>query len=177
MDIEIVKKDQIIDMLPEVKGFLSINHNESDGLLKQIIECVTAILEDTTQSAMRTLHIKLTHQNNIVRLPYLPIMKIISVHRNKVELTKAADITMDTYKFFIEHGRQAGIETAPNLARDDVISVEYIAGYSNDASIPQSYKNSILLCAKLVYQDRDTLSDMQQQISKMLEARMPHVLA
>jgi hypothetical protein len=176
MDIEILKKTEIIDMLPEVKGFLSINHNESDGLLRQIIECVTAILEDTTQSAIRTLHIKLTHQNNIVRLPYLPIMKIISVHRNKVELTKTQEITMNSYKFFIEHGRQVGIETAANLARDDVISVEYIAGYTNQDSIPQGYKNSILLCAKLIYQDRDTLSDMQQQISKMLAARMPHVL-
>lgn len=127
----IVKKEPIIEpvALDDVKLYIKIQHNEEDGLLLQLISSARESFERFINKslAVKTLILECDEydfdENNIIELPFYPIVEIVSIKQTDDE---GNTIATGFYKEIGKAKNSIKIDTVSNLT----FEIEYTCGYS-----------------------------------------------
>lgn len=165
MPYQILSTDsQAIVEMSALKNYLRISHDYDDIWLSELIYCAIGAAENFMRVKLLGSKIKMEVQsikNNAVPLYGSPICEIIEVvAKGKQEVICAPDnyyLENDILKF-----KQA--PQAQNL------TVEYIVGYKDQASIPAVIKQGILLHIAEMYDNHGMISSPSGEVKKLYQS-------
>lgn len=155
--------------LATAKAHLRVEHQDEDTLIAGILAAATERLDGWSGILGRCL-MPQTWTSFVpyfddfrLRLPLVPVQSVTSVKYydvNGVQQTFGASnyrLLADGRSAYIQLAFPAVWPTSLALLRDDAVSITFLAGYADAASVPAALKQAILLMVGDFYENRLTV--------------------
>ena len=163
--------------LTEAKSFLRITDSDDDALITSLITAVRQKAESWTRRSFITqtwtLWLDLVPEGFNVPIPLSPLQSI--THIKSYDLANTAS-TFDSTNYLVDTASTPG-RIALNdgqawpiaLRRINVLEVEFVAGFGDASSVPESIKQGILQWIKLLFANKSKLYESDESTSGLLE--------
>lgn len=155
----------------DLKTYLRVDHNNEDALIEALIKSSVAYCENYLNSAFIQRTLQVRYQWPISGVIKLPIMPVISI--SSVKYYDAADeeqtLSIGNYTLDLISGNIT-IDIWPTDVKDaSTWLVEYVAGYSTPADVPQNVIIAIYMLVADAYENRsDGVRNMTSASEKLL---------
>jgi uncharacterized phiE125 gp8 family phage protein len=153
--------------LTEAKTHLRVDHGDEDTL---IIGYLTAARERCELEARRTfinttfdLFLDYWPSRGVFRLPRPPLVSVTGIYYTD---TDAVEATYDALNYLVDNKNQPGkvvlksSATWPSVTLQEIngVRVRFVAGYgATPSSVPERYRQAILLLAGHYYENRESV--------------------
>jgi len=148
--------------LPEVKNFLRISHDYDDPWVVSLIDSSIEAAENFLRLSLlpRRITMQVNNPNGWhFRLPLAPIAEITALKYHKGEMSQ------DVAKYDVSDD----ILKIGNLPAYEHITVEYVAGYIDQRSIPSAIKQGIMLHTAQNYDSHGTDVALSDEVQKLYQ--------
>lgn len=150
--------------LNEAKQHIRVTADDEDTLINQLIISARQRAEVYMKRAIltQTLEIYSDAFESYIDLPFSPVQSVVSI---KYIDTDGGEQTLDAAEYSLSNKRTPAVvveaygKTWPTT-RDqlDAVTVQYVAGWLNPASVPGPIKSAILLMVGDMYRNREDVS-------------------
>lgn len=154
--------------LVEAKAHLRVDHEDDDAVITALIGAATDHLDGRTGILGRALVDQTWRQDfngfrGCLRLPLAPVAadgveSVKYFDANNVEQTLAATtyhLLVDALGPFVS--LKAGQSWPSTFARLDAVSIEFVAGYGDDAKVPDALRVAILMHVAHIYNNPEAV--------------------
>lgn len=162
--------------LATAKLHCRVDASDEDTLLTALITAATEMAEQKTGRALMTQTWELTLDAfpTSIKLTRVPVQTITSVkYRDTagvLQTLSGAAYTLAQDDFgFSKISTAYGTTWPTTQVRDDAVVVEFVAGYTNAAAVPNSIKQWILLMISTMYTNRETESYSSRAVSTTVQ--------
>lgn len=148
--------------LAEAKAHLRVDHNEEDSLIAGLITAARRKAEQETGRCLTAQTIKAYWDawpaSNTLELPLYPVYSVTSVkyldETGTLQTWASANYTVDSIGMSCRIVLNPDADAPQAGKYPNAIQVEYVAGDSTAATVPQEIKQAILLGVGLLYEYR-----------------------
>ena len=168
--------------LTEAKNYLRITDNDDDALISSLVTAVRQKAETWTRrlfiTQTWTLWLDSIPEGKILSIP-LPLLQSVSHIKSYDSANEVS--TFDPEKYFVDVVSSPGRvglndgESWPNdLRRMNAVEIEFVAGYGDESSVPETIKQGILQWVKLLFANKTKLYESDESTSGLMELnRLP----
>ncbi len=166
--------------LTEAKSFLRITDGDDDALIGSMVTAIRQKAEFWTRRSFITqtwtLWLDSVPEGFNITVPLSPLQSI--THIKSYDSVNVASIFDSSY-YFVDtvSGRIAlneGQAWPTVLRRINVLEIEFVAGFGDASSVPESIKQGILQWLKLLFANKSKLYESDESTSGLLELnRLP----
>lgn len=157
------RSEQEIFRLSEVKNFLRISHDYDDMWIMELINSSIEAAENFLRIKLLPTKIQVLKdrlRNSEMTLPLVPVIEIISV---SIKTSVEDDRRVEKYSL---EGSVLKIHNPPHF---EFITVEYVAGYANQNTIPAAIKQGALLHTAEMYDSHGANSAISDEVRKLYQ--------
>lgn len=163
--------------LSEAKSFLRITDSDDDALLSSLVSAVRQKAEAWTRRSFITQTWTLWNDSvpdgSILSIPLSPLQSVI--HIKSYDLENIAS-TFDPSKYLLDSASSPGRiglndgQTWPTgLRKINTLETEFVSGFGDASSVPESIKQGILQWVKLLFANKSKLYESDESTSGLIE--------
>ncbi|MBC8287648.1 MAG: phage head-tail connector protein [Nitrospinae bacterium] len=161
--------------LVEAKNYLRITDNDDDALISSLVTAIRQKAETWTRRSFITqtwtLWLDSIPEGAMFSIP-LPLLQSVT-HIKSYDSVNTVS-TLDPDKYFVDGasipGRIALNDAWPTgLRRINSIEIEFVAGFGDASSVPETIKQGILQWIKLLFANKSKLYESDESTSGLLE--------
>lgn len=157
------KAEQEIFRLPEIKNFLRISHDYDDAWILELMNSSIEVAENFLRLRLLPTRVRVSQDrlsNSEMTMPLAPVAEVASIVV-KTSLEEARRI--EQYSF------DDSVLKIPNLPYFDLITVEYVAGYPDQKTIPVAVRQGMLLHTAEMYDSHGVNSAISDEVRKLYQ--------
>ena len=163
--------------LSEVKNYLRITDNNDDALINSLLTAVRQKAENWTRRLFITqnwtLWMDSVPEGETIIIPLSPLQSVTHIKSydtfNSVSTFDSSNYMVDSTSIPGRIGLNSG-HTWPNaLRRMNALEIEFVAGFGDESSVPESIKQGILQWVKLLFANKSKLYESDESTSGLLE--------
>ena len=163
--------------LTEAKNYLRITDSDDDALINSLVTAIRQKAENWTRRLLITqtwtLWLDSVPRGVTLTIPLSPVQSVTHIKSSDSANTVS---TFDCSNYLIDGasipGRIGlnGGHTWPNaLRRMNALEIEFVAGFGNESSVPETIKQGILQWVKLLFANKSKLYESDESTSGLLE--------
>lgn len=163
--------------LTEAKNYLRITDTDDDALISSLVTAIRQKAETWTRrlfiTQTWTLWLDSRPEGAILSIP-LPALQSVT-HIKSYDSANTVSI-FDPEKYFVDIASAPGRigmnvgQTWPNaLRRINALEIEFVAGFGDESSVPETIKQGILQWVKLLFANKSKLYESDESTSGLLE--------
>lgn len=162
--------------LAEAKDHLRVTSNDDDTYITALIKVATDMVEQITRRTLMdtTYELFLDAFPPYIDLATGPVRSVVKIDYidpdgNTQTLATAnykTDLKAEPARIYVANGK-----SFPTLSNEpNAVTVEFIAGYANEAAVPSAIKQAMLLIVGRYYETRQDVTDRQyKEVPKTVE--------
>lgn len=157
------REEQELFRLPEIKNFLRISHNYDDMWIMELVNSSIEAAENFLRFRLLPIRVQVQQDrgcNSEMILPLVPVVEVTSIFA-KTAIEEAKRI--ERYKL------EDCLLKIADLPRFELVTVEYMAGYPDQKTIPAAIKQGILLHTAEMYDSHGTASSISEEVRKLYQ--------
>lgn len=164
MSYKILRRaEQEIFRLPEIKNFLRISHDYDDGWIMELVSSSIEAAENFLRFRLLSTSVQ-AYQNHLrnskITLPLAPVAEF-----TEIVIKTATEEALRIERYSLEDSALK----IPNLPHFELITVEYVAGYSDQGAILAAIKQGILLNTAEMYDSHGARSSISDKVRKLYQ--------
>lgn len=163
--------------LIEAKNYLRISDNDDDPLINSLVTAIRQKAENWTRRLLITqtwtLWMDSVPDRKTIIIPHSPLQSVN--HIKSYDSIDAVSI-FDSSNYLVDSVSTPGRiglkenQTWPNdLRRINALEIEFVAGFGDEFSVPESIKQGILQWVKLLFANKSKLYESDESTSGLLE--------
>ena len=163
--------------LAEAKNYLRITDSDDDALINSLVTAIRQKAETWTRRSLITqtwtLWLDSVPGSVTLSIPLSPLQSV--THIKSYDSTNTVS-TFDSSKYLVDGASTPGRiglndgQTWPNgLRRMNVLEIEFVTGFGDESSVPETIKQGILQWVKLLFANKSKLYESDESTSGLLE--------
>ena len=163
--------------LAEAKNYLRITDSDDDALINSLVTAIRQKAETWTRRSLITqtwtLWLDSVPASVMLSIPFSPLQSVTHIKSYDSANTVS---TFDSSKYLVDGASIPGRiglndgQTWPNaLRRMNALEIEFVAGFGDESSVPETIKQGILQWVKLLFANKSKLYESDESTSGLLE--------
>ena len=163
--------------LDEAKNYLRITDSDDDALISSLVTAIRQKAENWTRSLLInqtwTLWMDSVPEGETMMIPLSPLQSVTHIKSydsdNTFNIFDSSNYLVDSASIPGRIGLKEG-QTWPNAVRRmNALEIEFVAGFGDESSVPESIKQGILQWVKLLFANKSKLYESDESTSGLVE--------